>query len=205
MRCFLVVVLPAITSLAATINDFNIESNAVIPSEPSLPQQKKVRFVSFLAKIEALLFTRVTQLVSEWAEFQISAALSLANFFSEDNVELKSESLFPLLIHSRCVWTWCIHRTVWSEAATLLLRVGRGCDVHLLIDFYQYLSFYDSAFKAASMGFHVTIQTDMWFWCVAKFRSKVFWKYIRFRKAGLPLPPLKCEVHHASRAVTFKW
>ena len=60
MRCFLVAVLPAITSLAATINDFNIESNAVIPSEPSLPQQKKVRFVSFLAKIEALLFTRVT-------------------------------------------------------------------------------------------------------------------------------------------------
>ena len=61
--------------------------------------------MSFLAKKEALLFTRVTQLVSEWAEFQTSAALSLASFFSEDNVELKSESLFPLLIHSRCVWT----------------------------------------------------------------------------------------------------
>ena len=49
MRCFLF--LPALTSLAttvtaATINDFNLESNAVIPSEPSLPQQKKVRFVA---------------------------------------------------------------------------------------------------------------------------------------------------------------
>jgi len=42
MRCFLLAVLPAFSSLAATITDFNVESNALIPSEESLiPQQKK--------------------------------------------------------------------------------------------------------------------------------------------------------------------
>ena len=50
---FLLAVLPAISScLAATVTDFNIESNALIPSEPSLPQQKKVGFCLFDPRIK---------------------------------------------------------------------------------------------------------------------------------------------------------
>ena len=84
-------------AMAATITDFNIESNALIPSETSLLKHKKVRFGSifflFLPK-EHIYIARFKQVLKSVQIYQYPFIVSLIHGLSEYFHLVKKSDIF---------------------------------------------------------------------------------------------------------------